>query len=585
MTNRSAAVMPEFGEDRAELERACATLAQGAGPAHGEVMRGASRVGARLAEHRFHVSVLGEFKHGKSTLLDALVGEALLPTGVVPVTAVPTEISFGPPGTTIVQADGSRRLLRIEEDLADFVTESANPANTRRIARVEVQREVPLLASGLVLVDTPGVGSLHGHSDLIAGLALKETDAAVVVLSADAPFSERERLLSESLAERGSPTFFVLNKIDHLNLDELDQMRSFVSAAVAAQLGRPVRLFCLAALPALGARQSGREPGVEAGEFGAFEQELSRFVRTDMARAGLETARHELARLVGDLEEALDLGEAALKFDVDAIAERAERFRLAASEEGRAFADERLLFARDLAGVSERVASDLSRVARRVEAEWAPRMQSLAESVPFSRLENELHHLVTQAIGEGFETVRAEETDVVDAAWREVAERLRLKTEVRVNELRRLASGLFEVFLPQVKLGAVREERERFFSLVLWVEAPGDTVVRLILWLLPRRAARRIVVRKALARLGDELEKHAGRARSDLARRLDAARIRFEKAMAAEMDRTATSVAEAARRAMAMRQEAEAEQDRRHAEDGAAREAIRDVRAVLSRQS
>ena len=111
-------------------------------------MRGASRVGARLAEHRFHVSVLGEFKHGKSTLLDALVGEALLPTGVVPVTAVPTEISFGPPGTTIVQADGSRRLLRIEEDLADFVTESANPANTRRIARVEVQREVPLLASG-----------------------------------------------------------------------------------------------------------------------------------------------------------------------------------------------------------------------------------------------------------------------------------------------------------------------------------------------------------------------------------------------------------------------------------------------------
>jgi len=145
------------------------------------------------------------------------------------VTAVPTEISFGPPGTTIVQADGSRRLLRIEEDLADFVTESANPANTRRIARVEVQREVPLLASGLVLVDTPGVGSLHGHSDLIAGLALKETDAAVVVLSADAPFSERERLLSESLAERGSPTFFVLNKIDHLNLDELDQMRSFVS--------------------------------------------------------------------------------------------------------------------------------------------------------------------------------------------------------------------------------------------------------------------------------------------------------------------------------------------------------------------
>lgn len=583
LTTRPEAVMSERDHQRDELQQACVALAKAAGAGHDEVVRRAERLAERLAARRFHVSVLGEFKRGKSTLLDALIGEPLLPTGVIPVTAVPTEISFGPPATAVVHFDGTRQLLGSEEDLADFVTESRNPANKRQVARVEVRREARLLASGLVLVDTPGIGSIHAHSDLVAGLALKETDAAVVVLSADAPFSERERTLLESLAEQRAPTFFVLNKIDHLSSDELSQMRRFISEALTASLGRPERLFCLAALPALKARQSGREPGAEAGEFAAFEAELSRFARTDMAAAGLETARNELARLANDLAEAIDLTEAALELDVETLAERAEQFHLAASEEGRAFANERLLFARDIAALAERVASDLSDLARLVEADWAPRMQNLAESACVRRLEDELHQLVTQAIEEGFEQVRKNETQVVDLAWRELAERLRAKTEARVNELRTLASNLFEVSLPQVGVGDVSEERERFFSLVMRVDAPGETVARLIPFILPRRAACRMILQRALRRLGNELEKHSGRARSDLAQRLDAARRRFENSMFAELDHTAASIAEAARRAVAMRQRAELEQDRQRAEDKAAREAIEDVRTLLAK--
>jgi hypothetical protein len=433
-----------------------------------------------------------------------------------------------------------------------------------------------------VLIDTPGIGSIHSHSDLVAGLALKETDAAVVVLSADAPFSERERALVQSLATRRSPTFFVLNKIDRLNSDELDQMRRFVTAALSASLGQKETLFCLAALPALKARQSGIEPGVDAGEFVAFEAELFRFATADMPAAGLETARNELARVANDLAEALDVAEGALGLDVETLADRAERFHLAVSGEAEAFADERLLFARDVAVLAQRVASDLSELARLVEADWTPRLASLAESASFLRLEDELHRLVCQAIEEGFERLRNDETEVIDAAWRELAERLRTKTEARVNELRTLASSLFEVPLPRIRVGDVSEERERFFHLVQRVDAPGETLARLTLLTLPRRAARRVMLQRALRRLGDELEKHSGRARSDLAQRLDAARLRLEKAMAAALDHTAASIAEAARRAAAMQERAELEQDRQRAEDEAARKAIEDLRALLA---
>ena len=112
--------------------------------------------------------------------------------------------------------------------MTSSISESRNPANARHIARLVVQREAPLLATGFVLVDTPGIGSIHTHSDVVAGLALKEAGAATVVLSAYAPFSERELTLLKSLAERQTPTFFVLNKIDRRSDDEFDQMRQFV---------------------------------------------------------------------------------------------------------------------------------------------------------------------------------------------------------------------------------------------------------------------------------------------------------------------------------------------------------------------
>ena len=49
----------------------------------------------RLAEQRLHVAILGQFKRGKSTVLNALLGESLLPTAVVPVTAIPTYVQAG----------------------------------------------------------------------------------------------------------------------------------------------------------------------------------------------------------------------------------------------------------------------------------------------------------------------------------------------------------------------------------------------------------------------------------------------------------------------------------------------------------
>jgi ribosome biogenesis GTPase A len=75
------------------------------------------RLSERIDSQRFHIAVLGEFKRGKSTLVNALIGRELLPSGVVPLTTVATEVHFGTGPSTVVFSDG-RRLPIGEDEIA-----------------------------------------------------------------------------------------------------------------------------------------------------------------------------------------------------------------------------------------------------------------------------------------------------------------------------------------------------------------------------------------------------------------------------------------------------------------------------------
>jgi len=78
-----------------------------ASAAYPDLRSRAERLAERLEQGRFHVAVLGAFKHGKSTLVNALIGEAVLPTGVLPLTTVATEVGWGRPGARVEHLDGT----------------------------------------------------------------------------------------------------------------------------------------------------------------------------------------------------------------------------------------------------------------------------------------------------------------------------------------------------------------------------------------------------------------------------------------------------------------------------------------------
>src|ERR1035438_6068800 len=98
----------------------------------------ARELAARVSEGRFYVACVGQFKRGKSTLLNALVGHAVVPAGFVPVTAVPTVIRFGDAlHARVRMRDGAWRDVAMP-DLKEYVTEELNPENKRAVEGAEV---------------------------------------------------------------------------------------------------------------------------------------------------------------------------------------------------------------------------------------------------------------------------------------------------------------------------------------------------------------------------------------------------------------------------------------------------------------
>jgi hypothetical protein len=154
----------------------------------------------RLLDPAFTVLVIGEFKQGKSSLVNALLGAAVCPVDDDVATAVPTVIRWGeswsaavftaPVGTEQVAAD-----VRTEVPVAlvgSYVTEAANPDNVKRVRSVEVAVPAPLLQNGLVLVDTPGVGGLGSVHAAITIATLPMADAVLFVSDSSQEYTKPE---------------------------------------------------------------------------------------------------------------------------------------------------------------------------------------------------------------------------------------------------------------------------------------------------------------------------------------------------------------------------------------------------------
>ncbi len=200
----------------------------------------ARELATRVSEGRFYVACVGQFKRGKSTLINALVGEPILPTGYIPVTAVPTVVRFGERLNARIRThDGSWDEIPVSE-LKQYVTEELNPENKKGIQGAEAFVPSPLLSSGMCIVDTPGLGSVFGGNSAATQAFIPHIDAALVVVGADPPLAGEELTLVEAVGKQVHNLILVLNKADRTTDAERTAAATFTCQLLQRRLQREI---------------------------------------------------------------------------------------------------------------------------------------------------------------------------------------------------------------------------------------------------------------------------------------------------------------------------------------------------------
>jgi GTP-binding protein EngB required for normal cell division len=185
----------------------------------------------------FQIAVFGRVSSGKSSLLNHILETDILPVGVTPITAVPTRLVYGPePKLAVSYVDRKPESTSIAR-LAEFVSEQYNPSNAKHVTRIVVELPSSRLQEGVVLVDTPGLGSLAtaGAAETLA--YLPHCDLGVVLVDAGSTLTMEDLTTIQSLYEAAIPASVLLSKADLLQPQDRQRSVNYASSHIKSQLG------------------------------------------------------------------------------------------------------------------------------------------------------------------------------------------------------------------------------------------------------------------------------------------------------------------------------------------------------------
>ena len=190
----------------------------------------------RLEDNSFEIAIFGRVSSGKSSLLNSMLGTAVLPVGVTPITAVPTRLLYGePPAVHVWFANRQPEQLDISQ-LPELVAEQLNPGNAKHVTRIVVQIPSPRLREGIAFVDTPGLGSLatRGAAETLA--YLPRCDLGVVLIDAGSTLTPDDLQTIQILYDAAIPAAVLLSKADLLNAEDRTRVVSYVKGHIKEEL-------------------------------------------------------------------------------------------------------------------------------------------------------------------------------------------------------------------------------------------------------------------------------------------------------------------------------------------------------------
>ncbi len=335
------------------------------------------------------------------------------------------------------------------DEITKYVTEKENPANQKFVREVLVGYPNPFLQQGVILVDTPGVGSLYEHNTGAAYAYLPRADAGIFILSVDAPLSKTEINYLKDIREHVRKLFFVLNKADLATRRDVQEVLEFSQNALGNIFERQ-DLFLLpvsARLALEGKLKRDRQKLLASGILD-LEERLSDFVENSKGKLIREIAAARTLRVLSELELELKLWRRAREETEQGLQDKIARFNaeLARLEQERE--DSIFLLYREVDRLRKEVEEDMAafrtqnedRIVRQLE-EFAGNLKAGSPRDFALLLKEQMQAIVRSTI----EPKRIAEREILQEKFKAVAARFFSRIESIVDQLMDISADIFEV--------------------------------------------------------------------------------------------------------------------------------------------
>lgn len=532
----------------------------------------------KLEANTFNLVVVGQFKRGKTCLINALLGAGILPTSVVPLTSIVTVLTYGETLDAKVFFNDGRVLDIPVASLQEYVTESGNPRNEKEVHEVVVLYPSPYLKDGVRLVDTPGVGSVYSHNTDVAYRYLPKSDAALFLMSIDQPVSSAEIDFLNDVREYADRIFFLLNKIDYLPAEEVGRALSFAKETLEQIMGPDLKVFPVSAKMALQAKDENSADALQQSGLPAFTGVLERFLLQEKGKVLLTSAARNLLKVLSRFRLETELELKSLKTPVEDMREKIEAFEKKKAE----LAAERQSF--DVlfrAEIERRIISELDGAVNKLKGRLLSEMESdfnqyceQCGELSLKELNDALEGFVRDRIQAEFSAWQEQEDERLAQAFDSICRQFAGKVNETIDSLLTFSSQIFSVPFEPVEADALWTSESSFHYKLKGDTVGLDMLTDSLTQVLPGyirgkwfqrlrdwafRNANKIILNKRKQHMLEMVEMQAGRLRVDFIEKLNRSASRFRSEIIGKMDTVSSGVSRAIERGVELRLKGEEE--------------------------
>lgn len=476
----------------------------------------------RLKDETITLVVLGEFKRGKSTFINALLGRNVLPTAIVPLTAIPTIIRYGrDTEARVVFETGDVQAIPAEQ-IPEYVTERHNPKNVKKVREVFLTDPSEYLRQGIILVDTPGVGSVYAHNTDAAYAYLPRADAGVFIISVDAPLGQTEVDYLRDIQKYVHKFVFVLNKVDIADKEDLQEALEFTRNTLAEVTGMEnPNLLTLSAKQALEGKLHGDPEKLKASRIAELERFLAGIIEKEKAALVLSASASKGLRILNEFQLELELWCRSMDDTLEELERKAGAFAGELENLDQEREDSIYLLYREVEKLTARVTEGMQEFEKKSLGLLSARLDQYIEEIwedhPVRRVAELAQEYTREIILDTLRQQRITERERIKDDFERVSNRFFDRIEQIVDRMMDMSAEIFQVPVQKARYKDYVLEN-RFFYFHLWDHPtfiPSFEELT-VTGLLPKGLLKKKVQAKARANLAELLARNCGRVRVDI---------------------------------------------------------------------